>query len=317
MKVISMLGGLGSQMFKYAFMLELKSLDDCYIDTIPYRLMEMWNGYELERIFGIHERDISEYIEDKEIKQFKKKNINYKTAAKINMERMNKGKPILFIFRGYLYPQTTRKMLLWSTLTYNKFKRIIRRNNIEQDRYPFLYKTCLFSIYYDEFNHTSDMYIGRGKHKEYFKEIFTFPEFNNSKNAKCAEAMKRKESVALHIRRSDHMYDNQKLFDENYFKKSVSYIRERSCDPVFYIFSDETDWCRNNLEQLGLTREEVVFVDWNKGEDSFRDMQLMTYCKHNILAISSFSWWGYYLSIRKNKIVCAPNGYWLEVPTHF
>lgn len=68
----------------------------------------------------------------------------------------------------------------------------------------------------------------------------------------------------------------------------------------------------------GLTsNDEVIIVDWNKGEDSYRDMQLMTYAKHNILAISSFSWWGYYLSKHRDKIVCAPKGYWLEAGYHF
>ena len=130
--------------------------------------------------------------------------------------------------------------------------------------------------------------------------------------------MEQSESVAAHVRRSDHMYDNIRLFEEQYFVKAVNYIKEQTQNPVFYIFSDEPQWCRENMQTLGLTASDnVEIIDWNIGEESYRDMQLMTYCKHNILAISSFSWWGYYLSRQSDKVVCAPEGYWMEVPVHF
>ena len=50
-----------------------------------------------------------------------------------------------------------------------------------------------------------------------------------------------------------------------------------------------------------MDNDQVYFIDWNTGNESYRDMQLMTLCKHNILAISAFSWWGYYLSEIENK----------------
>ena len=151
------------------------------------------------------------------------------------------------------------------------------------------------------------------------KETFRVPDFVKEQNREIAGRMMEGNSVALHVRRGDHMYDNGDLFQSGYFAKAVNFIKNYTKEKqIFYIFSGEMEWCREHLRELGLDdSDEVVYVDWNCGEESFRDMQLMTYCQHNILPISSFSWWGYYLSNAKNKIVCAPKGYWLEVEHHF
>ena len=78
------------------------------------------------------------------------------------------------------------------------------------------------------------------------------------------------------------------------------------------IFSDDLDWCREHIGGK-IDDLEVVYVDWNKGVDSFRDMQLMTLCKHNIIANSSFSWWGAWLGQQKGKVVIAPSK-WVREP---
>ncbi len=318
MKVVAMLGGLGSQMFKYAFFLQIKEDDECYIDTTSYRLQKMWNGYELERIFGIEEDDITAFVSDNEIENFKNRGLNYKYVAETVIKGLDSSRQVLSFFRGYCYSVDTHIIAQLSMLIYNKVKRMCSKKNEVNDRYPFFYKTKRFSVYYDEFNHTSDKYLGGGEAKEKLVEIFKFPAFQDERNVRASEQMKNIESVALHIRRSDHMYDNRRLFDTGYYRKAVHYIKEQTASPCFFLFSDESDWCRNNLEILGLnTEDKVRIIDWNNGDQSFCDMQLMTYCRHNILAISSFGWWGYYLSNRKEKIVCAPEGYWLEIEIHF
>lgn len=318
MKVVAILGGLGSQMFKYAFYRTIKGNDECYIDTTSYRLQEMWNGYELERIFGIIEPDITQFITEADLEKMRDNGINYKKVAELLITKINPEKPIISIFRGYCYLQERHRILNFIALFYNKIKRSLNHKDGFKDKYPVFYKTKLFSVYYDEFNHVSDRYLGKGRIKEEIRDYFHFPSFNDEKNKKIADIMERTESVAIHIRRSDHMYDNIQLFDNEYFKKAVCFIKEHTSNPLFFLFSDEPNWCRHNLKLLGLGMGDTVeIVDWNIGTESFRDMQLMTYCQHNILAISSFGWWGYYLSKRTGKLICAPKGYWTEVPIHY
>ena len=71
-------------------------------------------------------------------------------------------------------------------------------------------------------------------------------------------------------------------------------------NPKFYVFSDEIDWCKENLGKLGV---DLNFVD---GHEDYEDLEMMRSCKNNILAISSFSWWAGYLNDNPKKIVIAP-----------
>ena len=72
MKVVAILGGLGSQMVKYAFYLDVKKKckdEKCYIDTTAFHSLKMWNGYELERIFGIRDEIFMTYIRKRNRRQ--------------------------------------------------------------------------------------------------------------------------------------------------------------------------------------------------------------------------------------------------------
>jgi hypothetical protein len=74
-------------------------------------------------------------------------------------------------------------------------------------------------------------------------------------------------------------------------------------NPSFFIFSDDIPWCRDNLGK----EENCEYIMGNTGANSYRDMQLMSLCRHNIIANSSFSWWGAYLNQNPDKVVVAPS----------
>ena len=90
----------------------------------------------------------------------------------------------------------------------------------------------------------------------------------------------------------------------------MNHIRKNVANPVFVFFTDpgSIQWCRDNARTFGLdySKDKVYFVDWNSGSESFRDMQLMSHCKHAIITTSSFGWWGAYFINNPEKITISP-----------
>ncbi len=135
---------------------------------------------------------------------------------------------------------------------------------------------------------------------------FSFVPINDSHNAGYAKQIESTESVSIHIRRGDYLKPHQRItFGDictvDYYKEAASLILSKTENPVFFVFSDDINWVKQHLEL-----PQAVYVEGNSGKNSFRDMQLMSLCKHNIIANSSFSWWGAWLNTNPDKIVTAP-----------
>ena len=85
-------------------------------------------------------------------------------------------------------------------------------------------------------------------------------------------------------------------------------IEKRVLQPTYYFFSDDMDWVRAQFADI----KNAIFVDINHGKDAYNDMRLMSRCKHNIVANSSFSWWSAWLNENPEKIVVAPAKYYMN-----
>ena len=88
----------------------------------------------------------------------------------------------------------------------------------------------------------------------------------------------------------------------DYYRNAIKTILKRVENPVFFVFSDDIAWVKNNL----VIDAPNVFIDHNSCMESYNDMRLMSLCQHHIIANSSFSWWGAWLGTNSNKIVIAP-----------
>jgi hypothetical protein len=114
-------------------------------------------------------------------------------------------------------------------------------------------------------------------------------------------------SVSLHVRRGDYLINPRAkqllvVCDAEYYLKSVEIMSSKVERPHFYIFSDDIKWAKENI----IMPFKTTFVGENGPRKSYEDLRLMSLCKHNIIANSSFSWWGAWLNENPNKIVIAP-----------
>jgi len=302
MKVIRITPGLGNQMFQYAFILNYKLRGEkIALDTTPCLNSKKHNGYELERIFGIKEHILTPWEKFKingPYFYFKEREITFLKLVNKIRKKIFDSKTILS-FRGFLQEKD-------SSEEFNFYQSYL---NLSKDLYIVGYFTSW--RYFDDIK------------KEVF-DIFSFLEIKKEdlKNFRILEKIKNTESVSLHIRRGDYIkYNNLNILDIKYFKNSFNFVLKKllkekiakECNISFFVFSDDIEWCKENLDFL--KDFDVNYVDWNKENDSYKDMQLMSECKHNIISNSTFSWWGGYLNKNKNKIVCAPSHWYLNIKT--
>ena len=117
---------------------------------------------------------------------------------------------------------------------------------------------------------------------------------------------KDKKLVSLHIRRGDYLNPEVQaiyggICTDEYYEAAVKYMKEGHPGCRFYVFSNDPEWVKENLKI-----ENMTVVEGSDEEHGYRDMYLMSLCKHNILANSSFSWWGAWLNKNTEKEVIGP-----------
>ncbi|RYZ82426.1 MAG: alpha-1,2-fucosyltransferase [Proteobacteria bacterium] len=120
-------------------------------------------------------------------------------------------------------------------------------------------------------------------------------------------------SVSLHIRRGDYISSAEAnkvhgICGLEYYRAAVENLQSRLVDPQYFVFSDDIAWAKENLD-LGAG---ATFVQHNAGSKSYWDLVLMSHCKHNIIANSTFSWWGAWLNQNPDKIVYAPKTWFAD-----
>lgn len=131
----------------------------------------------------------------------------------------------------------------------------------------------------------------------------------NDRNEKLKNHLAEEESVALHVRGGDYLKkENNEIWgdicNKEYYRKSIDYMQEHLHNPVFYVFTNDIEHAEQILRLVNVSH---IFVDWNSEEEGYIDLYLMSLCKHQIIANSSFSWWGAWLNKNAEKIILAPD----------
>jgi hypothetical protein len=166
-----------------------------------------------------------------------------------------------------------------------------------------------------------DAYIdGYWQSEKYFESIrmqllneFTPVNTLSTQTLELLPKIKNAQSVSVHVRRGDYVSTIPAntihgTCKPEYYDEAIKFITEKLENPILYVFSDDPDWFEKNIK----TKHSTVFVKHNIGQNSYEDIYLMSQCQHNIIANSSFSWWGAWLNDNKNKIVVAPKNWFTD-----
>ena len=268
MIIIEVSGGLGNQLFQYAFARKLSLLLGCEIKF-----------------------DVNHFSNNK-LRTFELGKLNTvgKIATLEDIKSVRLEKSIFSLLK--------RK--------YNTLIRPYYKRNIVGEK-SFNFDKNLLAI-------NSNAYVsGYFQTEKYFKSIETILREELTPRANILSStffaiqsdIRSNSSVSIHIRRGDYV-NNPEAFSAHgiceldYYKSALKHIKSKITDPVFYVFSDDIEWCTQNI----ITESPTFFI--NNTQNHFEDLFLMASCKHNIIANSSFSWWGAWLNTNANKIVIAP-----------
>lgn len=259
------IGGLGNQMFQYAFYkyLSVNKKTDLKLDLSLFDNYLLHNGYELQNVF-----DIDEQI-----------------ATQDEVKRLKSKCSLLFKIENKIF----NKSFIFGTSHYKENKFYIDAKIFDEKVKDF-YVEGYFQTY---------KYI-----QELNQNLFQF----QMKLSETEEQLLQGNVVSVHIRGGDYITSKKdnalfgNICTKKYYKNAIKHIKNSVKDPIFLIFTNDKDYAVELLNG-----ENFQIIDWNNGKESFKDMYLMSLCKHNIIANSSFSWWGAWLNNNDSKIVIAPN----------
>jgi hypothetical protein len=277
MNKVLIYGGLGNQMFQYALNIALNQKEnESRITFSSFFYDKHHNGFNLGYAFQL------------------------KLPFPSNIYNS------VLIHAGFLYKNKIATFLI---------RKFVSRYHSSLQKYN---EKIEFIFDEEVFHQKSKLIMGTWQSERYFKNIrdiliqeFKFNEPTDTKNKELVEQIKNSNSISIHVRRGDYLKSQWSdthavIKNENYYIDSIKFIDVRVKNPHYYIFSDDISWAKENLKLRNCT-----FIEHNEGKNAYIDMYLMSLCKHNIIANSTFSWWGAWLNTNKDKIVIMPEQ-WLN-----
>ena len=263
-------------MWQYAFLVALKENfpdEEVYYDASFFNGYPLHNGFELDRIF----------------------NISAKQATKKDIRKVYHffvGKYLYSRIYRHYFPilKTEIREVEASAFSPN----VIKRN---QD--------CYYDGYWADYRYYNE-------YRDCILKEFSFKTPLDERNQVLISKYKDFVLCSLHVRRGDYLKDPDfsGICDEEYYERAILRSKSEMGNKriAYLVFSNDTRWCKSHLnDKFG--DSSVEYVDWNTGHNSYKDMHLMSLCQINIIANSSFSWWGAYLNQIPNRIVIAPQKY--------
>lgn len=288
MRILFLNGGLANQVFQYLFyrfaMLrhpeEMWLLDDSF-----FSVHQVHNGYELESVFGLQPALLSRFF-DEDVWDYM---IGIRRSEGVSIPEIlrREGTDIRMI------AETSN----WSE--WNPFSGEVVQ--LAPNAFvPEILDVPGGDLYYHGY------WINRGyfaAHEELFLKELAFPALTEAHNTDYAARIASCTSCAVHVRRGDYV-TLKRAFADDHYRVLIQKLLMDVPDATLFVFSDDLPYCREHTDALGLTKaKDVVFVEGNTGASSFRDMQLMSLCRHMVLTDSAFSYLAALLNGNRGVIV--------------
>lgn len=278
--IIRIIGGLGNQMFQYAFAYALSKNNkvDLKLD-----------------LHGFNNKTLRKY----DLGLFK---VTYNIATKEDIQKLKTKQVTLF-----------QKFIIRITKIKPKPTPI---NQYKEPHFHFdlnaLDKRCK-NYYFDGYWQSEQYFID---HREALLDTFTLSKEISHQSKAYLQDITNSDSISLHIRRGDYVSNEATnkvhgTCNLDYYQQAFSILKEKQDDAHFFIFSDDLNWAKDNLGFI----DNITYIELAENIPDHEEMFLMSQCDHNIIANSSFSWWGAWLNQHKNKIVIAPKN-WFRVDIH-
>ncbi|MDP2788594.1 MAG: alpha-1,2-fucosyltransferase [bacterium] len=267
MIIVRLKGGLGNQMFQYSLgrVLSLRYNTEFKLDT---------------SFFDLNLKNVTKRGYDLDVF-----NIQAQIASKSD---------IPFVFR--LYDNAMVVYLI------SIFRKIVKSRGQEKS---FNFDSSIFNIGKDAY---FEGYWQSPKYFEGFEDMirkdFTLKNLPTQNIQELAKEISNTEALCIHVRRGDYVGNpNHEVVTKGYYNQCVGEISKTKNIGKIYVFSDDIDWCRNNLSFSFPTMFVENEYSGVKGEGH---MFLMSLCKYFVIPNSTFSWWAAWLCVYKDKIVIAP-----------
>lgn len=263
MIIVQVVGGLGNQMFQYAYAKGLKAKGfSVKLDITVFEHYKLHGGYQL----GKYNIDI-DIATNSEIQRNNKYNFCSKLLYFLNINAAHRVKEKRLLFQ----------------------RRLLQPNNHNYIEGYFQCEKYFLSIREDII--------------ESFKINSILSDYTQEIEKKISKA---KTSCSLHVRRGDYISDKDAQKTHGtctlaYYAKALDQINQQNKEVEYFIFSDDIAWVKENLKV-----DNAFYIESKEERVPHEDIYLMSLCTHNIIANSSFSWWGAWLNNNENKIVLAP-----------
>lgn len=274
MRIQRLSGGLACQVFQYAFMRYGEITmpeEDWYLDDSDFFIEEKYNGYELENVFGVKPKLLSQAFDEDVWEEMIQ---NKKAGRSIPQLIKDTGVPIVVYAEDDSYKNIC------------PFDGNVYRMLPDGGFYPEIPQMGAPNVYYH------GCWIEKNWFNSYraimLKEL-AFPEIKSKQAKLYMDKILSGTSVALHIRRGDYV-DLGLAQDTAYYFNAMKDIAEKYKDFTAYVFSDDLYWCNQHAYELGLNfAPKIEYISGNTKGESFVDLQLMSMCQVIVMANSAFS----------------------------